>query len=215
MRQSRARADQMALLAQTDSLTGVSNRRRIEELLEQETERAERYDLPLSLITFDLDDFKQLNDTFGHDAGDAVLIETARVIGTCMRASDRFGRWGGEEFTIVAPETPVEDAWQLADRVRTTLERHDFETRVNLSASFGVATYRPGDNVGALVKRSDLALYRAKALGKNRVETENVTPEVSPRGILAKGPKKYPADAVPANSNSAGAPDEVGSVAPE
>ena len=174
LRQSRARADRMARLALTDSLTGIANRRRIKELLEQEVERAARYGLPLSLITFDLDNFKRLNDTLGHDAGDAMLVETVRVIGSRLRASDLFGRWGGEEFTIVAPETPAEDAEQFADRLRETLEGHDFEMGHNLSASFGVAAYRPGDSVDGLFKRSDLALYRAKTLGKNRVETESV-----------------------------------------
>ncbi len=174
LRQSRARADRMTLLALTDSLTGISNRRRIKELLKQEVERAERYELPLSLITFDLDDFKRLNDTLGHDAGDAVLVETVRVIGSCLRGSDLFGRWGGEEFTIVAPETPAEDAGRFADRIRSILENHDFDTGHKLSASFGVASYHPGDGADALVKHSDQALYRAKALGKNRVETESV-----------------------------------------
>lgn len=174
LRRIRDRADQMAALAWTDSLTGVPNRRRIEDLLEQEIDRAARYELPLSLITIDLDDFKQLNDTLGHDAGDAALIEAARLIGCCLRASDGFGRWGGEEFTVVAPETDAGEASHLADRIRTAIEDHDFGER-RLSASFGVAVYGLGDDTSSLLKRSDLALYRAKKLGKNRVETETVS----------------------------------------
>lgn len=173
LRKSQERADQMALLAWTDPLTGVPNRRRVEVLLEGEIRRAARYDLPLSLITLDLDDFKRLNDTYGHDAGDAALVEAARLVGSCLRASDGFGRWGGEEFTVVAPETAVGDAWRLADRIRAAIQGHDFGGH-RLSASFGVATYRPDDNVSTLIKRSDLALYRAKRLGKNRVETESI-----------------------------------------
>lgn len=173
LRESRAEADRMSRLAWTDPLTGVPNRRRLEALLEQEIERATRGGLPLSLVTLDLDDFKQLNDNFGHDAGDAALVEAARLIAACLRAGDRFGRWGGEEFTVIAPETTVGDARHLADRIRAAVENHDFGGR-RLSASFGVAAYRPGDSATVLVKRSDLALYRAKTLGKNRVEVESV-----------------------------------------
>lgn len=174
LRETQAVAEQMSVLAQTDALTNITNRRALEVLLEQEIERASRYSLPLSLITFDLDYFKQLNDTLGHDAGDEVLIEVARLVEPCLRASDRFGRWGGEEFTIVTTETSFEAACQLADRVRKTIEGHEFEREYRLSASFGVAAYCPGDSVTTLFKKTDVALYRAKALGKNRVETEDL-----------------------------------------
>ena len=141
LRQSRAVAGQMSLLARTDALTGISNRREIEAALELEVERAARYGSPLSLIIFDLDYFKQLNDTFGHDAGDRVLVEiVTRIVETCLRGSDRFGRWGGEEFTVVAPEIPFDAAGQLANRIRRTIEDHKFEQGHRLSASFGVAS---------------------------------------------------------------------------
>ena len=175
LRQSRAVAGQMSLLARTDALTGISNRREIEAALELEVERAARYGSPLSLIIFDLDRFKQLNDTFGHDAGDGVLVEIVRVVESCLRGSDRFGRWGGEEFVVVAPETPFEAAAQLADRTRKTIEDHEFEQGRRLSASFGVAAYCPEDSAATLFKRADVALYRAKALGRNRVEAESLS----------------------------------------
>ena len=159
-------------LAQTDALTGIPNRRQIERLLELELERTRRYDLPFSLIFFDLDDFKKLNDSFGHDVGDRTLVEVTRLIMPHLRASDQFGRWGGEEFTILTTGTELKSAQQLADRLRTAIGDHHFEMDQHLSASFGIATYRPGDDGTTLIKRADVALYRAKAQGKDRVEIE-------------------------------------------
>lgn len=170
---TQALAEQMTQLARTDALTGISNRRHLEEILLDETARSLRYGQPLSVILFDLDDFKALNDEFGHDAGDRVLVEVARLIGPHLRATDRLARWGGEEFLIVAAGTPAGAAELLADRIRSAIEAHVFEGRLGLSASFGVATYRRGDEPSDLVKRADVALYRAKALGKNRVEGEH------------------------------------------
>ena len=175
LRETQAIADRMSSLAQTDVLTGISNRRALEDLLEQEVRRASRYGSPLSLIVFDLDHFKQLNDTFGHDVGDEVLIGVARIVESCLREGDRFGRWGGEEFAVVVPETPFDATGQLAGRIRETIGDHEFEQGCRLSASFGVATHQPGDKVATLFKKADVALYRAKALGKNRVETENIS----------------------------------------
>ncbi|MGH3146839.1 MAG: GGDEF domain-containing protein, partial [Rubrobacter sp.] len=172
LREAQVAADDLAALAQTDALTEVSNRRHIEALLESEMERSSRYGSPLSFITFDLDNFKQINDAFGHDVGDAVLVEVARLIEPHLRSGDHLGRWGGEEFVILATGAPVESAWHLAERVRTTIEGHAFGPEARLSASFGVAMYRQGESASMLVKRSDVALYRAKTRGKNRVEVE-------------------------------------------
>ncbi|MBA2443234.1 MAG: GGDEF domain-containing protein [Rubrobacter sp.] len=172
LRETQMDAEEMRHLAQTDPLTGIYNRRHIEQSLEQEMERCRRYDLPLSLVIFDIDDFKALNDAFGHDAGDAVLVEMARLTGGQLRSSDYFGRWGGEEFIIVTPETSTGSAHRLADRLRTTFEEGEFGTAGNVAASFGVAVFQPGDSGTILVKRADMALYRAKTLGKNRVELD-------------------------------------------
>lgn len=174
LRETQATADQMSLLAQTDALTNIPNRRGIEVLLGHELQRAARYDLPLSLIVFDLDHFKQLNDTLGHDAGDEVLIRVARVVESCLRGSDQLGRWGGEEFTVVTTETPFASAYQLADRIRQAIEDQEFGQEYRLSASFGVAAHHPRDSTATLFKRADVALYQAKLLGRNRVESENI-----------------------------------------
>ena len=175
LRETQAAANQMEVLAQTDALTNIPNRRAIEALLEEEIQRASRYNVPLSLITFDLDYFKKLNDTFGHDAGDKMLVELTRTVKSCLRGSDRFGRWGGEEFMILTTETSFSEACQLANRIRRTIESHEFEQNHLISASFGVATHSSGDSAAVLFKRADVALYRAKALGRNRVEAESLS----------------------------------------
>ena len=174
LRESQVVVEQMETLARADLLTGIPNRGQIEHLLEQETERARRYNLLVSLIAFDLDNFKRLNDTFGHDTGDVVLVEIVRLVESHLRSSDRFGRWSGDEFTIVIPETSLESAQRLADRLRTAIENHSLGQAWQLSASFGVAGYRLGDSRTSLFKRADVALYRAKERGKNRVEVEPI-----------------------------------------
>lgn len=175
LRKTRALAEHMTSLAHTDPLTGVLNRRGLEAILERETERASRYGKPLSLIFFDLDSFKEVNDSLGHNFGDSVLIEVSRLVESQLRISDQIGRWGGDECIIVAPETSQESAQHLADRLRTAVEDHPFGPAGHLSASFGVATFRPGDSNATLLKRLDIALYRAKIQGKNRVELEAET----------------------------------------
>jgi diguanylate cyclase (GGDEF)-like protein len=174
LRESQIVTERMKVLAQTDVLTGLLNRRHLEHLLEQEIKRSRRYSLPLSFILFDLDDFKWLNDTLGHDAGDTVLLEIAQLVDPLLRAGDYFGRWGGEVFAIVASNTPLESAQQLADRLRIAIVDCAFGPARPLSASFGVAEYRPGDGKSTLFKRADMALYHAKQQGKNRVEVVEV-----------------------------------------
>lgn len=170
LRETEMDAEEMRRLARTDPLTGIYNRRHIEQSLEREMERCRRYELPLALVIFDIDDFKSLNDAHGHDAGDSVLVEMARLTSQQLRASDHFGRWGGEEFLLVAPETSCERAQQLADRLRSIFEESEFGAVGIISASFGVASFQRGDSGTTLVKRADMALYRAKTRGKNRVE---------------------------------------------
>jgi diguanylate cyclase (GGDEF)-like protein len=170
LRKTQDVAEQMAALARTDALTGIPNRRQIEDVLEQEMERSRRYETPLSFIVFDLDDFKCLNDTYGHDAGDGVLVQLAELIQPHLRPSDWFGRWGGEEFVIVASSTPLRSAQRLANRLRSAIVDHELGPERTLSASFGVSEFRPDDSATTLVKRADVALYRAKEHGKNRVE---------------------------------------------
>ncbi|MGH3089223.1 MAG: diguanylate cyclase [Rubrobacteraceae bacterium] len=170
LRESEVAAERLKQLAETDDLTGLHNRRRSSRLLEEEMERSRRYGLPLSVIVFDIDDFKRINDEFGHDTGDEVLAEVAHLARKALRESDELGRWGGEEFIIVAPETRHASAHRLAERLREAMEEYEFGVNEGVSASFGVSELRSGDSATTLVKRADAALYRAKTRGKNRVE---------------------------------------------
>lgn len=168
--EAQAAVSEITVLSETDALTGLPNRRRIYNVLEQEMDRARRYGGPLSLVLFDIDDFKKVNDTLGHDAGDAVLTEISDLLGRCRRSTDQLGRWGGEEFVLVAPETDREEAVRLAERLRTVVEDHHFEAAGKLTASFGVTVFHEEDDLASLVKKADVNLYTAKSRGKNRVE---------------------------------------------
>ncbi len=155
--------------ANTDALTGIFNRMKFNKTLTSEITRAKRYKAPLSLILFDIDHFKQVNDTYGHLSGDNVLKHLAKLITINLRGIDIFARWGGEEFVVLAPVTPLDDAIQLADKLRNKIENYDFPEPKNITASFGVTTFRDGDNNITLVNRADEALYRAKHGGRNQV----------------------------------------------
>lgn len=166
---------EMQRLAHRDALTGVSNRRHMELLIGEEVERFGRAGQAWSVILFDIDDFKQVNDRHGHDLGDRVLQETARLLQGELRASGQLARWGGEEFLILAPQTDLAQAHLLAERLRALLAGHPFGTVGTITASFGVAAYRGGEAPAALMQRADGALYRAKHAGKNRVEVTTLT----------------------------------------
>ncbi len=155
--------------ANTDPLTGLENRRRLERLIEAEINRTSRYGKGFSVILFDLDHFKQVNDRFGHQVGDAVLCEIGKLLPFHIRQADTIGRWGGEEFLILTPEMIGEAAQQLAERLRSELERHGFPVVGRLTASFGVAEYHPGDTIETLFQRADDAMYQAKHNGRNTV----------------------------------------------
>lgn len=158
-------------LAATDPLTGIANRRRLNAILDAEIKRAERFMIPLSFIMIDIDHFKQVNDTFGHQTGDAVLKQIAELIAQSLRAYDVFARWGGEEFAIVVPSNDQKGSVQLAEKLRGKIQLHQFPKVGTLSCSFGVATHRTHENPETFIKRADLALYQAKSKGRNRVET--------------------------------------------
>ena len=163
-------AEDMSKLAMIDSLTQVDNRRLLNQLLEEEVKRAERHHMPLSILLFDLDWFKKINDTLGHNTGDKVLQEVALLLRQNVRTSDPFGRWGGDEFLCMAINSGGDAAVELAERLREALQRHRFSTVNKVSASFGVTTYQKGDTPETLIRRADLGLYKAKAGGRNRVE---------------------------------------------
>ncbi|MCA3747948.1 MAG: GGDEF domain-containing protein [Rubrobacter sp.] len=167
----RTLAEAMHRLAHTDPLTGISNRRSAYAALRREMEAARRYDKPLSVILFDLDHFKRLNDTYGHNQGDIALRRVANTVRGLLRTSDHFGRWGGEEFIVLAPETDLEQASSLAERLRQAISRDRPQGLPQLTASFGTASYRAGDSPEELLRRADEGLYRAKEQGRNRTET--------------------------------------------
>lgn len=157
-------------IAYTDYLTEISNRRRLEEQGAFLIESARRYGRPLSLVLMDVDHFKSINDEHGHQAGDVVLRELARVLRTQTRDADVLARWGGEEFAILAPETAAVDAAVFGERIRAAIAEHEFGVVGRVTASFGVTEVAPGDDsMRALYTRADGALYRAKREGRNRV----------------------------------------------
>jgi diguanylate cyclase (GGDEF)-like protein/PAS domain S-box-containing protein len=158
------------ILSEFDVLTGIYNRRAYEIKLEGMLNAAVRYKRPLSLIMFDIDDFKNINDMFGHATGDSVLKEIASAIKEGLRATDFFARIGGEEFMIITSETSLEMATNLAERFRAKIENYNFTIGTKITLSFGVSAYRESITKENLEYFVDLALYEAKQKGKNRVE---------------------------------------------
>ncbi|MDP1526217.1 MAG: diguanylate cyclase [Rhodocyclaceae bacterium] len=160
-------------LSETDMLTGVANRRKFDETLLIETSRAQRHGLSLMLVMLDIDHFKKLNDTYGHQVGDSVLVEFAQRLASHIRAHDFLARWGGEEFAVLATLNDSEDPRQFADKLRALIAANEFSVVGHVTASLGLSIYRPDEDIDALLSRADKALYAAKANGRNRVE---VTP---------------------------------------
>lgn len=163
---------EMSELAYEDQLTGSLNRRGLDEVLEREMSRAKRTQSPLCVAMLDLDDFKKLNDTHGHHAGDNALIHVVQVIKETLRTMDILARFGGEEFMIVLPNTSMEDAMHTVTRVQRELTKQIFmhdNQRLLITFSGGVALHKPGEDQTALIQRADEAAYKAKRAGKNRV----------------------------------------------
>lgn len=157
-------------LATIDSLTSIYNRRKFNEVLSYELRRDERYPSGLSLVICDLDNFKRINDTYGHNTGDEVLKSFASMVKDLIRNSDTFARWGGEEFVLLLPETGFETAMQIAEKIRQETENFLFSDTCTITASFGVTQFLEGDTETALINRADEALYKAKTNGRNRLE---------------------------------------------
>jgi diguanylate cyclase (GGDEF)-like protein len=163
----------MNQLAYTDTLTQVSNRRHFNHVFQHEFERARRYEHPLTVVMLDIDHFKTLNDTFGHDAGDKVLKRLALHVKSHLRENDFFARYGGEEFVFILPSTTKQDAFNLIERVRISIESLVIDIsegkQVNVTASFGIADFVSDDeSEQTLFKRADEALYIAKRTGRNQ-----------------------------------------------
>ena len=163
--------ERLRYLARHDSLTDLLNRSALEGRLDEELHRAERYGTGFALVMFDLDHFKAVNDRYGHEVGDSVLRQVARLAREELRGSDVVGRWGGEEFLILLPETDPQEAEALAERLRAKVAKHDFTGPEGVTLSLGVAAFAGGEHHGHLLKRLDNALYAAKEAGRNRVVT--------------------------------------------
>lgn len=165
---------QLERLAVTDQLTGLFNRLRLDHTLEEEHSRNMRYGTNFCILLLDIDLFKAVNDTFGHQTGDEVLVGIARTLQEGIREVDVAGRWGGEEFLIICRETVLEGALVLAEKLRLAVQAHVYDKVGKMSASFGVAMFRPGEVLTETIARADAALYRAKQAGRNRVENGEI-----------------------------------------
>ncbi|HJQ75189.1 MAG TPA: GGDEF domain-containing protein [Gaiellaceae bacterium] len=161
--------EEQASEARIDALTGLANRRALEEILAAEISRAQRFAHQLAVVVLDLDRFKEINDSFGHGAGDVMLRAVSRLLTSLARQGDSVARWGGEEFVVVLPETDLAGAQRFAERLRRTIEAHAVG-EMRTSASCGVAPMLPEDTVEALLGAADQALYQAKSNGRNRTE---------------------------------------------
>jgi two-component system cell cycle response regulator len=169
----RRRAEAASEMSMTDALTGLLNRYGLQRALQRELSEARRYTRPLSCLLLDIDFFKSINDTHGHAAGDAALMQTARVLTESVRGSDVVCRYGGEEFLVLAPETDARGAHSLAEKIRLAVSSRLFgegPRAFALTLSAGVAELRPGESGNDMIARADLALYQAKQRGRDRVE---------------------------------------------
>jgi diguanylate cyclase len=168
--------DEQKRLAAIDPLTTLRNRRAFLEVARVEINRAQRYDLPLSLILIDVDHFKAINDGHGHSAGDHVLSALGALLHRQLRTPDLAARWGGEEFVLALPNTDAPGGAVLAERLRCALEALEIShggATIPVTASFGLASFRPGESLEALVDRADRAMYTAKVNGRNRVVVDD------------------------------------------
>jgi two-component system, cell cycle response regulator len=160
----------LEIMATTDKLTQAFNRTKFYKEIKKEFERARRYGHPLSIIMFDIDHFKGVNDRYGHSVGDYVLQTLTRIVRENLREVDYLIRWGGEEFNIITPDTDMKSAEVLAERIRRSVESYRFEQAGTVTISLGVAQFMYDDNEDTFIKRADDAMYLAKKRGRNRVE---------------------------------------------
>lgn len=159
-------------MASRDALTGLNNRFSLDEAMSHELNKAQRYERPLSVSLMDIDNFKEVNDTHGHQAGDLVLKKFANLLEEHIRESDTLGRWGGEEFLMICPETNQQGIVDFADKLRRMIELQPFPVvEKPITASFGTTSYSHGDTIESLLRRADKALYKAKELGRNQVQS--------------------------------------------
>lgn len=164
-------SEKLGKMAYTDSLTHIYNRLHFAHFLDAEIDKVKRYGGCFSIIFFDLDNFKDVNDKYGHLVGDDVLEKLTEIVSKANRSADIFARYGGEEFIILAPETNLSGASIHAERLRNDIEQYEFPTAGHITSSFGVAEFNvEEDSVESILERADKALYMAKEYGRNRVE---------------------------------------------
>ena len=159
-------------LSITDNLTGIYNRIKLDEVLINQLNRANCYKEIFGVIMIDIDYFKKVNDTYGHQVGDITLIEISKLLQKSIRSSDTLGRWGGEEFMIICPHTDLIGMKKLANNIRIKIENYTFPIIKNKTASFGITIYKENDNLEKIISRADNALYVSKDKGRNRVESK-------------------------------------------
>lgn len=157
----------------TDKLTGLYNRHYLDTALEDIQKMAKRHDIQYGLVILDIDDFKAVNDTYGHIVGDVILKEFSLLLKNSIRETDILGRWGGEEFLIIISHTSEESILTLANHIRKKIENNTFPKIKKMTASFGASLIKKGDKINSFIYKADSALFKAKAKGKNRVEIEN------------------------------------------
>ncbi|CAJ1918844.1 diguanylate cyclase [Aeromonas veronii] len=163
------RVEENRQLAETDALTGAASRYRLERALQLECERARRFHLPFTVIAMDVDNFKQINDSYGHNIGDQTLINIVALVRDHIREIDLLARWGGDEFMVLLPNTGREDALVVANKFQALMVTHPICPRGVTTMSFGVAEYQQGEQKESLMVRADRALYQAKQQGKNQI----------------------------------------------
>jgi len=161
--------DENRELAERDALTRIANRYRLEQALQQECRRAQRFREPLAVIAMDVDDFKPINDRYGHAQGDAALVHVVEHLRTCLRDHDLLARWGGDEFVMVMPQTTLDEALVVAGRLRQAMVQVEQIGECRLTMSYGVVQWQEGEGQSDLLGRADKALYRAKGAGKNAI----------------------------------------------
>ena len=159
-------------IATTDNLTGLCNRAKIDSSCTKELTEAKRYNQEFSIIMIDIDHFKNVNDTYGHQIGDSVLQQVSKILQDSVREVDMVGRWGGEEFLIICPQTNLDGARRLSEHMRQTIETYQFDVIGEKTCSFGVSSYHENDTQESMIQRADKALYQAKNKGRNIVCTE-------------------------------------------
>jgi len=162
----------LRLLSTTDSLTHIFNRLKFDEELQKSINYCSRYNTSLSLILFDIDDFKIINDSYGHLTGDNVLIDLSTMVKNLIRKTDTFARWGGEEFVILLPNTSLNRAREIAQKIKVKIDNYSFNNMMHITCSFGVTSYCGEEDLRSLIHRIDKLLYEAKKAGKNTIVSD-------------------------------------------